>query len=177
MRYYDLVETPKTGKTFLEEGINRLPETDERVSVWFQPIDKIIYDRGFDVDGYPVLLEYELDAEGNRYLYYQNVMTNGVYLQDTVKKSEELEAQVKAEYKASRVQAVENIKVTTTAGNTFDGDETSQTRMVRAASLMDDVEVTNWALADNTVIEASKAELMEAAKLAGQEQTRLWIKE
>lgn len=94
---------------------------------------------------------------------------------------EELEAQATAqaiaEYKASRQEAVNNIKVTTTAGNTFDGDETSQTRMVRAASLMDDVEVTNWVLADNTVIEVSKAELMEAAKLAGQEQTRLWIKE
>ena len=94
---------------------------------------------------------------------------------------EELEAQATvqaiAEYKASRQEAVNNIKVTTEAGNTFDGDETSQTRMVRAASLMDDVEVTNWVLADNTVIEVSKAELMEAAKLAGQEQTRLWIKE
>ena len=94
---------------------------------------------------------------------------------------EELEAQATAqaiaEYKASRQEAVNNIKVTTEAGNTFDGDETSQTRMVRAASLMEDVEVTNWVLADNTVIEVSKAELMEAAKLAGQEQTRLWIKE
>ena len=90
--------------------------------------------------------------------------------------TEELAAQAIAEYKASRQEAVNNIKVITTAGNTFDGDETSQTRMVRATSLMDDVEVTNWVLADNTVIEVSKAELVEAAKLAGQEQTRLWIK-
>lgn len=90
--------------------------------------------------------------------------------------NEELEAQAIVEYKALRIQAVNNIKVTTEAGSTFDGDETSQTRMVRAASLMDEVEVTNWVLADNTVIEVSKAELVEAAKLAGQEQTRLWIK-
>lgn len=106
-----------------------------------------------------------------------NYYENGKFIVKDFRTADELETQAIAEYKASRQEAVNNIKVTTEAGNTFDGDETSQTRMVRAASLMDDEEVTTWVLADNTVIEVTKAELMEASKLAGQEQTKLWIKE
>ena len=77
-------------------------------------------------------------------------------------------------WKKERQLKVDTIKVTTTAGNEFDGDETSQTRLARAISVMSDTDTTTWVLANNSTIEATKAELIEALKLAGEEQTRLW---
>ena len=41
-------------------------------------------------------------------------------------------ADPREEFKRARTEAVSRIKVTTAAGNTFDGDEESQTRMSRA---------------------------------------------
>lgn len=79
--------------------------------------------------------------------------------------------------KAARQTAVENIKVTTAAGNVFDGDETSQTRMSRAILVLSTGAATSvpWVLADNSVIQADIAELTEALALAGAEQARLWV--
>lgn len=79
--------------------------------------------------------------------------------------------------KYNRAIAVENIKVKTSAGNTFDGDETSQTRMARAITVLSTGYATTvpWVLADNTVIQADIAELTEALALAGAEQARLWV--
>ena len=80
-------------------------------------------------------------------------------------------------FKAARATAVDNIKVTTAAGNTFDGDETSQTRMSRAILVLSTgaAESVPWVLANNTVIQATAAELTEALALAGAEQARLWV--
>lgn len=79
--------------------------------------------------------------------------------------------------KAARALAVDNIKVTTSAGNTFDGDETSQARMSRAILVLSAgiAPSVPWVLADNTVIQATAAELTEAMALAGAEQARLWV--
>ena len=79
--------------------------------------------------------------------------------------------------KAARAINVANIKVTTAAGNTFDGDEVAQARMDRAVRLLEAgfAPTVNWVLADNTVIQASAAELTEALALAGAEQARLWV--
>ena len=79
--------------------------------------------------------------------------------------------------KAQRQAAVDAIKVTTQAGNTFDGDETSQTRMTRAVLAMQATGTPSvtWVLADNTVIQATVPELTEALALAGAEQARLWV--
>ena len=79
--------------------------------------------------------------------------------------------------KAQRQAAVDAIKVTTQAGNTFDGDETSQTRMTRAVLAMQATGAPSvtWVLADNTVIQATVPELTEALALAGAEQARLWV--
>jgi hypothetical protein len=87
--------------------------------------------------------------------------------------TEELRAQAKAE----RQLAVENIKVTTEAGNTFDGDETSQTRMSRAILVLSTGAAASvpWVLADNTVIQADIAELTEALAKAGAAQAALWV--
>lgn len=79
--------------------------------------------------------------------------------------------------KQARQTAVENIKVTTTAGNVFDGDEVSQTRMSRAILVLSTGAAASvpWVLADNSVIQADIAELTEALALAGAEQARLWV--
>ena len=89
----------------------------------------------------------------------------------------DLATAMREQAKAQRQIAVNNIVVTTQAGNTFDGDETSQTRMTRAILAMQATgsESINWVLADNSVIQATIAELTEALALAGAEQSRLWV--
>lgn len=78
--------------------------------------------------------------------------------------------------KAARAAAVEAITVTTAAGHTFDGDETSQARMSRAILVLSTgfANEVSWVLADNSVIQADAAELTEALALAGQAQSALW---
>ncbi|MCE3025724.1 hypothetical protein [Salinicola sp. DM10] len=78
-------------------------------------------------------------------------------------------------FKAGRSEKVERIQVTTSAGHTFDGDEVSQNRMARAVAGLDDGEAMPWVLADNTVIQASRAELREAMRLAGEAQAAVWV--
>lgn len=85
---------------------------------------------------------------------------------------------LRAAWKASRAAAVEAIKVTTFAGNVFDGDEVSQGRMARAIIAINAAApgtTVNWILADNTVIDATAAELTEALALAGAAQAALWV--
>jgi hypothetical protein len=86
-------------------------------------------------------------------------------------------ASSREELKAQRAAAVEAIKVTTQAGNTFDGDEVSQGRMARAVIALSTglAPSVTWVLADNSVIQASQAELTEALVLAGQAQAAIWV--
>lgn len=79
--------------------------------------------------------------------------------------------------KAEREAAVAAITVTTQAGNTFDGDEVSQTRMARAIIALQATGTpsVNWVLTDNTVIDAPVAELVEALALSGAAQAALWV--
>lgn len=82
------------------------------------------------------------------------------------------------ELKAQRAIAVEAITVTTSTGKTFDGDEDSQQRMARAILILNanpTVLTTTWTLADNTVADVTKDELIEALTLAGVEQSKLWV--
>ena len=82
------------------------------------------------------------------------------------------------ELKAQRDAAVAAIQVTTAAGNTFDGDETSQDRMTRAVVALGAAPAdttVNWVLADNRVLYATKAELTEALMLAGAAQAAIWV--
>lgn len=87
------------------------------------------------------------------------------------------EAPTREQLKVARDAAVEAIKVTTAAGNTFDGDETSQTRMARAIVAMQatNTPTITWVLADNSVIQASASELTEALALAGAAQAAVWV--
>ena len=74
-------------------------------------------------------------------------------------------------------QAVSEITVTTSAGNTYNGDETSQNRLARAILRLQatGAATIQWTLADNSTILATEAELTEALTLAGEEQERLWM--
>ncbi|MEP6587514.1 MAG: hypothetical protein ABJA84_01995 [Polaromonas sp.] len=98
-------------------------------------------------------------------------------LETATDKAAKAVAQQREAAKAERAQAVQAITVTTAAGNTFDGDETSQTRMARAIVALlarPAGETTLWVLSDNTVLQASAQELTEALQLAGRAQTDLW---
>lgn len=89
-----------------------------------------------------------------------------------------LGAQAKRTFdKEVREMNVAKIKVTTQAGHTFDGDELSQTRMARAIIALQATGIPSvtWILADNTVIQASVAELGEALALAGAAQAGMWV--
>jgi len=79
-------------------------------------------------------------------------------------------------WKEDRQKQVENIVVTTDVGD-WDGDETSQTRMARAISVMTSTDKTTWILADNSVVSVTKAQIKEALKLAGEAQTALWMQQ
>ena len=86
-------------------------------------------------------------------------------------------ALTRAQLKIKRAEAVANIKVTTAAGNTFDGDEESQGRMTRAIIALSTglAPSVNWVLADNSVIAATAAELTEALVLAGMAQAAIRV--
>jgi hypothetical protein len=79
--------------------------------------------------------------------------------------------------KEARDAAVAAIVVTTAAGNQFDGDEVSQGRMARAIIALQATGTSSvtWVLYDNTVIQASAAELVEALALAGAAQAAIWV--
>jgi len=81
--------------------------------------------------------------------------------------------------KRERNYLVSQIKVTTTTGKVFDGDEQSQDRMLRAINIaaVTGQSVTDWKLADNTIVEVTLDELKEALSLAGQEMSRIWLKQ
>lgn len=86
---------------------------------------------------------------------------------------EELAEQALMQAKRERSEAVANI-VVEVDGMKFDGDETSQGRMARSAVAMTDEETITWVLHDNTIAQVTKAQLLQALRLAGEEQTRLW---
>lgn len=83
----------------------------------------------------------------------------------------------RAKWKSQRAAQVDAIKVTTQAGNTFDGDEESQGRMARAILGLQSVPggTVTWVLADNSVHDVGAIELTEALALAGSEQASIWV--
>lgn len=134
-------------------------------------------------------MNYYKDSNGNVYAYDDEQVAMGLAAGMTPITPEEVEAhtnppkteeQLREEWKASRSAAVEAIDVTTAAGNTFDGDEISQGRMARAILALNAAAqgtTVNWILADNSVINATAAELTEALALAGAAQAAVWVPE
>lgn len=76
-------------------------------------------------------------------------------------------------WKAERQSKVDNIEVELN-GVIYQGDETSQTRIARAVSVMEDTDTTMWVAKDNSVNELSKADLKYILKEAGIKQTLIW---
>jgi hypothetical protein len=97
------------------------------------------------------------------------------------KTPEQIEVEAREAFKAQREVAVAAITVTTTAGNTFDGDEVSQGRMARAIiglnAVGDPTTTITWVLSDNTAVLVTAAELVEAMLLAGNAQSALWVEQ
>lgn len=85
--------------------------------------------------------------------------------------------ELREEFKARRAIAVESITVTTQSGKVFDGDETSQTRMARAIIALQAMNVPSiqWVLHNNTAVDVTVAELVEALALSGAAQAALWV--
>ena len=77
------------------------------------------------------------------------------------------------QWKAERQSKVDNIEVELN-GVIYQGDETSQTRIARAVSVMEDTDTTMWVAKDNSVNELPKADLKYILKEAGIKQTLIW---
>ena len=80
-----------------------------------------------------------------------------------------------AEFKQAKTNALNSITVTTTNGNTFDGNETARGNMTSAilsAEIIGKTEDT-WKLADNTSAVITISELKEALALSIQEVGRI----
>ena len=100
-------------------------------------------------------------------------LDDGTWFLDTV-------AIARAEFKASREVAVAAILVTSSLGNTFNGDEASTGRMLEPIAVLKEkaLGTTNlWVLADNTVAQVALPEFLEVLELAGAEKTRLWVQQ
>lgn len=80
--------------------------------------------------------------------------------------------------RANKVAAVASI-VVQVGDKSFDGDEISQGRMLRAISIasITGETSTEWKLADNTVVVATIDELKEALALSGKAMSDIWLKE
>lgn len=72
-------------------------------------------------------------------------------------------------------QALVDAIVVEVQGMRFDGDEISQTRMARAITALQAEETILWVLADNTAVQVTKEQLVEALRLAGQAQAAIWV--
>lgn len=93
------------------------------------------------------------------------------------KKSDEQINQIRLNRaKTDRARLVDEITVTTTSGNVFDGNELAQNRMARALLGMNETDTMSWVLADNSIVAVTQAELKEALRLSGEAMAALWVK-
>lgn len=104
-----------------------------------------------------------------------NTLTKPIF-EFTVEELAELDAEYLKDKKQLRDRLVTEITVTTSNSNTFDGDETAQTRMSRVIAILpDNITTVSWKLADNTTALVAKPEFQEALMLALQAQADLWF--
>lgn len=109
-------------------------------------------------------------------LYYRTEQDEAPYVIYTRKSDEQIADVLLQKAKQLRAQEVASIIVTTQAGNSFDGHEDAQNRMSRALLGLGDTDTMPWVLADNSIAQVTKAELMEALKMAGTAMAELWVK-
>ena len=132
-----------------------------------------------DNRGYEYWLEGDTYGAPARMMNELGPLPDGAILTPPEMSKEEKEAQALAQAKAERAEAVSKI-IVEVDGMTFDGDETSQTRMGRtiAAAIALGVDIQTytqvWVLADNTIAQVTISQLAQALKKAGEAQTALW---
>ena len=119
-------------------------------------------------------------AEPGDYIFSDGILILAKSAGELAARQAEKAAAAREAAKVARATLVASITVTTTSGNTFDGNETSQTRMARAiialnAQPQTPVPTVHWVLANNTVIQATAAELTEALARAGAAQAAVWV--
>jgi predicted DsbA family dithiol-disulfide isomerase len=88
-------------------------------------------------------------------------------------------AQAQQIIKQTKIEALASVKITTTFGNTFDGRDIDQQRMMSAiiSSSILDITETQWKLADNSIVTVSLDELKEALALSIQSVGKIVIGE
>ncbi|CAH9055037.1 hypothetical protein PSECIP111951_01159 [Pseudoalteromonas holothuriae] len=99
-----------------------------------------------------------------------------IYPQTQAHSAEHIATVQRARFKQARSAQLAQQTVTVDEFE-FDADELSQQRMARAILVMDEQDTTTWILANNAVVEVTKAQLFSACKLASEQQTALWISE
>jgi len=100
-------------------------------------------------------------------------VASGSVITDEIEKADAEHEIAISDWKMARENAVNNI-VVLVDGIKYDGDETSQSRMVRAIQSLVGSETVWWVDADNNPQEVTQTELGKALRLAGAEQSRLW---
>lgn len=161
-------------------SVSRLQDQNPQVSFPSEMSDEVLSEWGVHRVHATELPAY--DVNSGRVVEDVPVLMDGKWCQVwkvvglTPEEAEQRQAALREEAKADRQAAVDAIKVTVSSGKVFDGDEISQTRMARAIVALQATDAPNtmWGLADNTFVEVTLGELVEALALAGAEQTRLW---
>ena len=88
------------------------------------------------------------------------------------------EVYVQAIRRARKEKAIREVTVDVNS-KVFDGDEISQSRMLRAIQIaaVTGETATQWKLADNSIVDVTLDELKEALMLAGKEMSKIWLGE
>ncbi|MBD1584693.1 DUF4376 domain-containing protein [Pseudoalteromonas sp. S16_S37] len=127
----------------------------------------------YEVKNVAVDLELTTEAQDSHIVYDDDTLIAYHHPKTIAHSAEHIETVKRERFKAQRAANVAAITVSVD-GLEFDGDELSQQRMARAILLMSEQDTQLWVLANNEVVEVSKAQLTQACSLAAQKQTELW---
>ena len=127
-------------------------------------------------DLYEEIAEPEVPEDYSPDTYYRTEQDEAPYVVFTKKSEEQLSELRLVKAKIERQVTVDAIKVTTTTGKEFDGDEAAQARMSRAIQVAQiaNIPSTAWVLANNIPTEVTLQELQEALVLSIQAMGAVW---
>ena len=135
-----------------------------------------------DLDDWYKVLEFIKNAENSlteELILREEVLSQNTLEEEIILTEEEIAEQekfkIENEFKQAKADALNSIKVTTTNGNTFDGNETARVNMTSAILSSEVIGMTEdtWKLADNTEVLVTIDELKEALALSIQEVGRI----
>lgn len=153
---------PSTGDTWTKAGLELLLVDQEATLGWYTIVDNI-----------PVLGANKQAVKLT--LVFTGTSIEQNYTVEDILSPADLVIEARASAKSVREASVLGIKVTITGGKQFDGDEISQSRMVRAIVASDPLETTQWKMADDSIQTVTREELREALRKAGDAQTVIWF--